>query len=94
MAAVGYIHIASSCYSLSVSKSTSGIRRTTVELDEDALRRAQELLGTTTIRETIDRALHEVDRYAKLRRAADRIREGRLNIVTPDDLRELRRPRH
>lgn len=70
------------------------IHRTTVELDMHALRRARDVLGTSTIRETIDRALHEVDRFAALRRAADTIRSGglrELNIVRPEDLPDLRK---
>jgi hypothetical protein len=68
-------------------------RRTTVELDLDAVRRAQELLGTTTIRETIDRALREVDRHAALRHGAELIRTGRLSSVRPEDVPKLRAPR-
>jgi Arc/MetJ family transcription regulator len=63
----------------------------TVELDMEAIRRAQKLLGTTTIRETIDRALREVDRREALRRGADLIRAGGLNIVRPEDLPGLRK---
>ena len=65
--------------------------RTTVELDMRAVRRAQEILGTKTIRETIDRALHEVVRYDALRRGADLIRAGGLGIVRPEDLSGLRK---
>ena len=65
-----------------------------MEIDFDALERAQTLLGTTTMRETIDKALREVDRRARLRHAADLIRRGELNIGTPEDLAELRKPRY
>ena len=67
--------------------------RTTVDLDLNAVRRAQELLGTGTIRETIDRALREVDRHAALRDGAALIRGGRLNIVRPEDVPRLRKAR-
>ena len=67
--------------------------RTTVDLDMHAIEQAQAVLGTTTIRETIDRALHEVVRQRALRRAADLVREGKLKLVTPEDLTELRRVR-
>jgi Arc/MetJ family transcription regulator len=69
------------------------IHRTTVDLDLKALERAQEVLGTSTIRETIDKALHEVDRYEALRRGADLILEGGLPLIEPDDLAALRRVR-
>jgi Arc/MetJ family transcription regulator len=67
--------------------------RTTVDLDLEAVQRAQELLGTSTIRETIDRALREVDRQAALRDGAALIRKGRLTIVRPADVPRLRRAR-
>jgi Arc/MetJ family transcription regulator len=69
------------------------IHRTTVDLDLMALERAQEVLGTSTIRETIDKALHEVDRYEALRRGADLILEGGLPPIEPDDLTALRKVR-
>jgi hypothetical protein len=68
-------------------------QRTTLVLDVDELRRAQEVLGTRTTRETVDRALREVNRLAALRRAAALVRAGGLEIVDPDDLAELRRSR-
>jgi hypothetical protein len=70
------------------------LHRTTVDVDVDAFERARELLGTRGYRDTIDRALREVDRQAALRRAADLIREGglrKLNIVRPEDLPKLRK---
>ena len=67
--------------------------RTTVDLDMQAIEQAREVLGTTTIRETIDRALNEVVRFQKLKRAADLIRAGNANLATPEDLTKLRRVR-
>ncbi|HLY64019.1 MAG TPA: type II toxin-antitoxin system VapB family antitoxin [Chloroflexota bacterium] len=34
--------------------------KTSVDIDSDALHRAAEILGTRTLRDTIDAALHEV----------------------------------
>ena len=51
------------------------------------------MLGTKTMRETIDKALGEVERHEALRRGADVIRKGGLNIVRPEDLPRLRRVR-
>jgi Arc/MetJ family transcription regulator len=70
------------------------IHRTTIDLDLDAPERAQRILGTTTFRDTVDKALREVDRVAALRLAADLILEGDPDLVTPEDLVELRRNRH
>lgn len=68
-------------------------KRTTLELDLVELQRAKQALGTKTARETVNRALHEVNRHAALRRAAALVRAGGLDIVQPDDLPELRRTR-
>jgi predicted O-methyltransferase YrrM len=68
-------------------------QRTTLELDVDELRRAKHNLGTRTTRDTVNQALHEVNRLHALRRAADLIRAGGLNLVQPEDLEDLRRPR-
>ncbi len=59
----------------------------------EELRRAREILGTKTTRETVNRALHEVNRVAALRRAAALVRRGNLGVVEPEDLPELRRTR-
>lgn len=69
------------------------IQRTTLDLDMVELRRAQGVLGTSTKRDTVNQALREVNRLAALREAADRLREGGLNIVRPEDLPKLRRTR-
>jgi hypothetical protein len=45
------------------------------------------------MRETIDKALREVDRRARLRHAADLIRRGGLSLPTPEQLAEIRKPR-
>ena len=38
------------------------LRKTTVEIDDDLIARVRVLLGTSTIKETIDTALREVER--------------------------------
>lgn len=68
------------------------VRRTTLDLDFTELERAKEVLGTSTNRDTVNRALREVNRLADLRRAADLIRKGGLNIAQPEDLPLLRSP--
>jgi hypothetical protein len=71
--------------------------RTTLELNLSELERAKRTLGTNTMRETVNRALREVNRQADLRAAAALVRAGGLNIVQPEDLPELRgsrRSRH
>jgi Arc/MetJ family transcription regulator len=70
------------------------VHRTTVDLDVDAYERARRALGTRGYKDTVNEALNAVDRASRLRRGAELIRAGGLNIVTPEDLEGLRRPRH
>jgi Arc/MetJ family transcription regulator len=51
-------------------------RRTTIEIDEGRLARAQAVLGTTGLKDTVDEALDEVIRCDPRRRLADRIATG------------------
>jgi Arc/MetJ family transcription regulator len=53
------------------------MRRTSLEIDEERLSRAQKVLGTTGVKDTIERALDEVLRADLRRQLADRIRTGR-----------------
>jgi Arc/MetJ family transcription regulator len=52
------------------------MRRTSLEIDEMRLARAQRELGTKGIKDTIDRALDEVYRAGARRRLAARLRSG------------------
>lgn len=72
----------------------TGIHRTTVDIEIKAYRRAREALGTRGYRDTVNEALHAVGRAAELRRGAELIRAGGLDLVTAEELAELRRPRH
>lgn len=65
--------------------------RTTVELNPVELERAKKTLGTKTTRDTVNRALQEVNRQADLRAAAALVRAGGLDVVQLEDLPELRR---
>jgi Arc/MetJ family transcription regulator len=52
------------------------MRRTSIELDDEQLSRAQRVLGTKGVKDTIDRALDEVLRADLRKRLAERIRTG------------------
>jgi Arc/MetJ family transcription regulator len=52
------------------------MRRTSIELDEELLEQVQGVLGTSGIKETVERAFQEVLRADLRRRLADRIRNG------------------
>ena len=67
-----------------------GVHRTTVDIDLEAFEAARRVLGTRGYRETVNEALRDVHRRAKLREAAAAIRAGGLNIVAPEDLEQLR----
>jgi Arc/MetJ family transcription regulator len=59
-----------------------GMKRTTIELDEERLQRAQQALGTTGVKATVDAALQEAIR----RDAARRISEWLVEVG--DDMRD------
>jgi predicted O-methyltransferase YrrM len=67
--------------------------RTTVDIELEAYEQAREELGTRGYRDTINEALKHVGRQAALRRGADLIRAGGLDLIVADDLEELRRAR-
>ena len=52
------------------------MRRTSIEIDDARLARAQSALGTAGVKDTIDMALHEVIRADLRRRLAARVRSG------------------
>jgi hypothetical protein len=54
---------------------------------------ARKALGTAGYKETINEALRVVSRGELLNRGAALIRSGALELVTPEDLEEQRRPR-
>jgi Arc/MetJ family transcription regulator len=67
--------------------------RTTIEIETGAFDRAREALGTTGYKETVNEALRLVGRDQQLRRGAALIRAGDLDLITPEELAEERRPR-
>ena len=72
---------------------TPRLHRTTVDIEIEPYEEAKRLLGTRGYRDTVNGALREVARIAALRRAADIIRKGGLDVATPEDLEVMRRPR-
>lgn len=51
-------------------------RRTTIMVDEQLLAQAQEVLGTTGLKDTVDKALTEAVRAQRRRRLMERIETG------------------
>jgi Arc/MetJ family transcription regulator len=64
-------------------------RKTVVKIDEDLLAEAKEVLGTTSIVDTVNQALKEVVALGARRRLIDRHRALSASIDDPD--RERRR---
>jgi len=65
------------------------MRRVTVNIDAEALREAQRILGAPTLTETVNRSLGEVVRRHRL----PRLRSRRLPALTPEVLEAMRRSR-
>lgn len=74
--------------------------KTTVDIDERKLRRVMKLTGLKTRKETIDFALTEAERLARVSRMFQKpfYLEGDRPIMDPDydilEMRERERPRH
>lgn len=69
------------------------MHKTTVEIDREAIAEAERNLGTRGYKETINRALGEVNRRAALARGAKYLREGRQHLPEPGGWAALREPR-
>jgi Arc/MetJ family transcription regulator len=66
--------------------------KTTIDVDRKAADSAARILGTGSLRETVNAALREVVSAANRRRLADRIRRGELRVPTPEELARIREP--
>jgi Arc/MetJ family transcription regulator len=67
--------------------------RTTIEIEVPAFEGARKALGTAGYKETVNEALRVVSRGELLHRGAALIRSGDLDLITPAELEEQRRPR-
>ena len=67
--------------------------RTTIEIDVPAFEGARQALGTGGYKETVNEALRVVSRGEQLHRGAALIRSEALDLITPAELEEQRRPR-
>ena len=68
--------------------------KTSLVIDREKVAEAKEILGTSTLAETVDRALDEVLNLAARRRLMERIRNSKTGGIgpTPEELRRLREP--
>jgi len=75
-----------------MAKQISKSDKTSMVIDRAKVEKAQRILGTTTIAETVDAALEEVLDLEARRRILDRIdRDGGIG-PDPEELRRLRAP--
>jgi hypothetical protein len=75
-----------------MAKQISKSDKTSLVIDRAKVEEARNILGTTTIAETVDAALQDVIDFAKRRRLMERIvREGGIG-PSPEELRRLREP--
>ncbi len=65
-------------------------RRTTIDVDDELLSRAQEALGTRGLKDTVEKAFHEAIRRDLRERLADRIETGAGIDRSPDLLDQTR----
>jgi hypothetical protein len=68
------------------------MHRTTVEIDLDAFHAAERNLGTRGFKETLNRALEDVNRRAALDRAIRYVEQERESMPGWDVLERARRP--
>jgi hypothetical protein len=67
--------------------------KTTIDVDRAAARDAAKVLGTRSLKDTVNAALREVQAAARRRALAARIRDRSLPVPTPAELARLRAPR-
>ena len=65
-------------------------RRTTLDVDDGLLRKAQQALGTTGLKDTVEKAFREAIRRRLRERLAERIETGMGIDRSPDLLAESR----
>lgn len=85
---------ASCCYILTyLMMSKLAMHRTTIDIEVEPYERAKATLGTKGYKDTVNEALRQVERAERLRRGAAAILADEHEVVTPEELGELRRPR-
>jgi len=75
-----------------MAKQISKSDKTSLVIDRQKVEKAREILGTSTIAETVDAALKDVIDFAARRALMERIvRDGGIG-PSPEELRRLREP--
>jgi hypothetical protein len=66
--------------------------KTTIDVDRSVAQEAADILGTATLKETVNAALEEVVQAHHRRWLAAQIRSGKLPVPTPEEVERLRAP--
>lgn len=67
--------------------------KTSIDIDREAADQAAEILGTKTLRETVDAALREVVSAEHRRQLAEDILAGMLAVPTPEEAARAKLPK-
>ncbi len=67
------------------------VRRTSIEIDEALLEKAQRILGTVGVRDTVEAAWRDIVRREQLAQLADDLAAGRLLDADPALAHQARR---
>ena len=67
--------------------------KTTVDVDRQLADEAAEILGTKSLKDTVNGALREVVAAELRRRLAESVRNGTLSVPTPEEYRKVREPK-
>ena len=67
--------------------------KTSIDIDREAADEAAAILGTKTLKDTVDAALREVVRAEYRRQLAEEILAGTLPVPTPEELELWKRPK-
>lgn len=67
--------------------------KTSIDIDRDAADEAAAILGTTTLKDTVDAALREVASAEHRRQLAEEILAGTLAVPTIEELAAWRAPK-
>ncbi len=67
--------------------------KTTVDVDRELADEAAEILGTRSLKETVNGALYEVVAAKRRKELADSIRDGTLSVPTPEEVERSKAPK-
>lgn len=67
--------------------------KTTIDIDRAAADEAAEILGTKTLKDTVDAALREVVSAELRRQLAEEVLAGMLSVPTPEEVARSKAPK-